>query len=106
MLIQDMLTDIGCEIAGLASRFNAAIEKAKSLRFDVAILDINLNGDRTFPIADALVKRGLPFIFATGYGAGGLPTPLQETPVLHKPFERRDLERALRSALKRGSKCL
>lgn len=99
MLLQDTLADMGCEVIGVASRFNDAIEKAKSLSFDVAILDVNLNGAHTFPIAEMLAERGRAFVFATGYGAASLPASLHRAPVLQKPFHQRDLERALRAAL-------
>ena len=99
MLIEDVLLDMDCEVAGLASRLHDAMEKAKSLAFDVAILDVNLNGKETFPIAEVLLERGIPFVFATGYGTAVLPGPLQNVPVLHKPFQQRDLETALRTAL-------
>lgn len=99
MLLEDTLAEIGCEIAGLASRFNDAMKKAISLSFDVAILDVNLNGQQTFPIAEALNERGLPFVFATGYGSGSLPAQLQHAPVLQKPFHQYELERALGAAL-------
>jgi CheY-like chemotaxis protein len=99
MLIQDTLADIGCEVIGLASRFDDAIEKARSLLFDVAILDVNLNGRQTFPIAEVLSERGLAFVFSTGYGAMNLPQSLQKAPILQKPFQQRDLEQALQAAL-------
>lgn len=99
MLLEDTLDAIGCEVAGMASRFDEALRKAKTLAFDVAILDVNLNGQRTFPIADALVERGVGFVFATGYDAASLPPAFQSAPVLKKPFQQRDLERALRAAL-------
>jgi CheY-like chemotaxis protein len=99
MLLEDTLAEIGCEIAGTASRFDDAIEKAKSLSFDVAILDVNLNGRKTYPIAEVVGERGLPFVFATGYGLDSLPPLLQKNPVLKKPFQQQDLERALRAAL-------
>jgi DNA-binding response OmpR family regulator len=99
MLLQDMLADIGCEVIGSASRFNDAIEKAKSLTFDLAILDVNLNGQRTFPIADVLADRGVSFLFATGYGAGSLPATYDKAAILQKPFQLRELERAMRAAL-------
>ena len=75
------------------------MDKATSLAFDVAILDVNLSGEKTFPIAEALAERGVPFVFSTGSGAGGLPAPLQKTPILQKPFQMRDLERALSAVL-------
>jgi CheY-like chemotaxis protein len=99
MFIQDTLEDIGCEVASVASRFNEALEKARTLAFDVAILDVNLDGEQTFPIAEALVARGMPFVFATGYSATSLPAALQRAPILQKPFRQSDLERALRAAL-------
>ena len=100
MLLEDILADIGCEIAGMAFRFADALEKARSLSFDVAIVDVNLNGQHTFPIADVLSQRGLAFVFSTGYGAATIPPALQHAPVLQKPYQQPDLERALRAALR------
>jgi len=99
MLMEDILVDIGCEVIGTASRFDEAIEKLKSLAFDIVILDVNLNGRPTFSIADSLAEQGVAFVIATGYGATSLPEPLQSVPFLQKPFRQRDLERALRAAL-------
>jgi CheY-like chemotaxis protein len=99
MLLQDMLEELHCEVISLASRFQDALDKANTLSFEVAILDVNLNGQRTFPIAEALMARGLPFIFATGYGAAAVPESFRAAPVLQKPFRIADLERAVRSAL-------
>lgn len=98
MLIEDTLVGLGCEVVGSASRFDEAVEKARSLSFDVAVLDVNLRGRQTLPIAQALAERGVPFLFATGYGEASLPEPLRKVPVLQKPFHLRDLERALRAA--------
>jgi len=99
MFIQDTLADIGCEVIGDASRFDDAMNKARSLSFDVAILDVNLNGQETFSIAHTLVERGLAFMFATGYGANNVPPEFETAPVLQKPFQQKDLEQALRAAL-------
>ncbi len=99
MLLQDMVVDIGCVVAGAASRIADATEKARSLAFDIAILDVNLNGERTFPVAEVLAERGVGFVFATGYGTASLPAPFAGRPVLQKPFQQQDLERALRAAL-------
>src|SRR5215475_9246363 len=57
MLLQDMLEDIGCVVVGSASRLQEALDQARSLAFDVAILDVNLEGERTFPIAEVLMER-------------------------------------------------
>lgn len=99
MLIQDILAEVGCEVVGVAARFDDALEKAEALAVDVAILDVNLNGRDTFAIAGALTRRGIAFIFATGYEATHLPEPLRKMPILQKPFRREDLERAIRAAL-------
>jgi CheY-like chemotaxis protein len=101
ILIQDTLVDMGCEVIGTASRFNEAVAKAETLSFDVAILDVNLNGQQTFPVAEVLAKRRVPFIFATGYGAAALPEEFRTVPTLPKPFQRRDLAQALAAALSR-----
>ena len=99
MLIRDTLEDMGCEVVATAARFDDAFQKATSLPFDVALLDVNLNGETSYPIAQALAERGRAFVFATGYGLSNVPESLHNAPVLQKPFMRRDLERALRAAL-------
>jgi CheY-like chemotaxis protein len=95
MLLEDTLAEFGCTVVGVASRVNEAVSKVSSLAFDVVILDVNLNGDRSDPVAEALAMRGIPYLFVTGYGAGGVPEPFQDAPILAKPFHRSELERAL-----------
>jgi CheY-like chemotaxis protein len=99
MLLQDFLEDMGCEVAGIASRLKEALEKIDALAFDVAILDVNLNGQQTLPVAQALLARGRAIVFATGYAATSVPPELRGVPILQKPFQQQDLERALRAAL-------
>ena len=99
MLLQDFLEDLGCEVAGIASRLKEALEKIDALTFDVAILDVNLNGQQTLPVAQALLERGRAIVFATGYAATSVPPELRAVPILQKPFQQQDLERALRAAL-------
>ncbi len=99
MLIEDTLADMGCVVVGLASRFDDGLSKAQTMAFDIAILDVNLAGERSFGIADVLKTRKLPFVFATGYGTMSIPQPLRDVPILQKPFARADLEQALRLAL-------
>lgn len=100
MLIEDALADLGCEIAGVASRFDDAITMAGALAFDLAVLDVNLDGLRTFPIAETIRSRGIPFVFATGYGATSVPDHLKSVPVLQKPFAAGELAQALSTALR------
>ena len=99
MLIEDTLADIGCSVAATASRLDEAMDKAASLDFDLAILDVNLNGVQAYPLAEALAKKGILLVFATGYGAAGIPNELRHVPLLAKPFQQRDLESALANAL-------
>jgi len=99
MLIEDLLSAIGCEVVGTASRFNETLQKVKSVAFDVAILDVDLNGENTVPIAEEFARCGIRFVFATGGAPTVLPNSLQKVPVLKKPFQQEDLARALRTAL-------
>ena len=97
MNIEDMLLDLGHEVAGLASRLEPALSLAREAAFDLAVLDVNLAGKASFPVAAALAKRGIPFLFATGYGAQGITEEFRQAPVLQKPFRARELDAALRA---------
>jgi CheY-like chemotaxis protein len=95
MLIEDMLTDLGCTVVGPAARLDEAIELARGSDLDCAVLDVNLGGQPIFPLADLLRERGKPFAFATGYGDAGIRDVDKGTPVLQKPFREGDLARVL-----------
>lgn len=100
MLIEDALVDMGCVVVAQASRLEEGLTKARALAFDAAILDVNLAGERSFGIAEVLRGRGLPFVFATGYGCTSIPEPLRNVPILQKPFSSAELRRALLAALR------
>jgi len=100
MLLEDMLGELGYAVAAEATRVEEALEAAKTAEFDLAILDVNLNGEPVSPVADALVARGTPFVFATGYGEQALPEPYRDRPTLKKPFQLDGLKQMLQSALK------
>lgn len=100
MLIEDFLADMGCAVAGIASRLDDALSSVSALDFDVAILDVNLNGLQSYPVAQVLQEKGIPFVMATGYGAAGLPQAFRNIPTLGKPFQQWQLERALRAAVR------
>ena len=97
MLLEDMLGELGYTIAAEAARIEEALEATKNADFDLAILDANLNGQPASPVADALVTRGTPFVFATGYGS--VPEPYRGRPMLTKPFQIDRLKQMLQSAL-------
>ena len=95
MLIEDMLTDLGCTVVGPAARLDEAMELASKGGIDCAVLDVNLGGQPIFPLADYLRAKGAPFAFATGYGDAGLRDVDRGSPVLQKPFREGDLARVL-----------
>jgi CheY-like chemotaxis protein len=95
MDMQDMLADLGCEAVVAASTNEQAIALIDAQHFDAALLDLNLNGIRSYPVADALAARGVPFAFATGYGGHGLRDGDRERPLLLKPFDITSLETML-----------
>lgn len=95
MLIEDMIDSMGFDHVATANRLEQGIELARALDFDAAILDVNLAGARSFPIADLLKERGIPFIFATGYGRDGIVDHHGDVQVLGKPLRMQDLQDAL-----------
>lgn len=100
MLIEDMLGDLGCTVVGPAARLDEALALAENAELDCAVLDVNLGGQSTFPVADLLRAKGAPFAFATGYGDAGLREVDRASPVLQKPFREVDLARVLQGLAK------
>jgi CheY-like chemotaxis protein len=97
--LEDMLLELGCSVIGPALRLGPALEFAATEPLDGAVLDINLGDDRSFPVAEILSRRAVPFLFATGYGGLGLEPPFDHAPVLSKPYCLSALEEALRQLL-------
>jgi len=95
MLLEDMLADLGYEVSAAVGTLDEASALAAGGDFTAAILDVNLDGQEIFPVADILAKRGLPFVFVTGYGERGLPEPYRDHPALQKPFQVEQLKSAL-----------
>jgi CheY-like chemotaxis protein len=102
MLVEDMLEDLGHALVRVATRLEEAVAAAEIESVDLAILDLNLGGTLTYPAADVLAERGIPFIFATGYGSGGLKEAYSAQPTLQKPFTADALGQAIRQALGGG----
>jgi CheY-like chemotaxis protein len=97
LALQDTLADLGCDVVGTAARLQPALDLARGLTFDIAVLDIDIGGARIDPVALAIAARGLPIVFLTGYGRKGAPRQI-DAPVLQKPCEPVELEQALRNA--------
>jgi CheY-like chemotaxis protein len=95
MLLEDMLTDIGYTIAAAVGTIAEASKVAASEKFDLAILDVNVDGTEIYPVADILMERQVPFVFVTGYGERSLPEPYRNRPTLQKPFQADDLKKKL-----------
>ena len=99
MMVADMLEELGYSVAAEAGEINEAMKLAQSTEFDLAILDVNVNGKVISPVADLIRARNLPFIFATGYGSSGLPEEYRDRPALQKPFQIETLARVIDNAL-------
>lgn len=101
MMIEDMLEDLGHKVIATSGRMPDASKLVSDSIADLAILDVNLNGEETYPLADSLAARQIPFIFATGYGASGIKPEWSGVPVLQKPFQSRELAQAINLAIQR-----
>ena len=98
-LLQDMLADLGCEVVGPAARVDQALAIIEAEAIDAVLLDLNLNGQMSYPVADALVARGVPFVFSTGYAQNRLLNGYRTFPVLQKPFHGSEVGDALAKLL-------
>ena len=98
MCLEDILETLGCETVGPAGRLAEGLALAEREDIGAAILDINLAGERSTPIAAALVRRGIPVAFASGYGA--VPEGFEMLPLIEKPYREADIDAALKGLLK------
>jgi len=101
MMVEDMLGDLGCEIVGPFARLDAALDymKGDNLALDVALLDVNLGSERSFPLAEILKQHGVPIVFTTGYDEAGVPAEWRDRPALRKPFMMAEMAAILGRAL-------
>jgi CheY-like chemotaxis protein len=101
MMIEDLLEAFGCvvvDVAGTLAR-GLVIARDEQLRLDGAILDINLGGEKVYPIAACLRARNVPFVFSSGYGLSGVEAAFADVPTLAKPYQPEDLENILVDAI-------
>jgi CheY-like chemotaxis protein len=95
MLLEDMLSELGHQVVATIGNIEQATDMVGKASIDLAILDVNLNGHHTYCLAETLTSRGIPFLFATGYGSSGLRSEWRQANVLQKPFTERELARAI-----------
>jgi CheY-like chemotaxis protein len=99
MLLEDMLDELGYGVVAAVGTISEASQIARSGDFNAAILDVNLDGQEIYPVADILTQRALPFVFVTGYGERSLPEPYRGRPALQKPFQAEQLKNTLAGLL-------
>jgi len=102
MMVTDMLADLGHSIAGESGEIEEALRLAETADFDLAILDVNVNGRTIEPVAKIVERRKRPLLFSTGYSVDALPENFRSRPALQKPFRIDTLQHAIDAALKAG----
>ena len=102
--IEDALCDLGCQSVGAAVNLDQALALINAEAFDAALVDVNLDGIKSYPIADALAARGVPFAFSTGYSGQSLDAGYRDRPILGKPYREADLVAMLTRLLNPSSK--
>lgn len=86
MMIEMMLGDLGCETIVSASTVDTALTAVAQANYDIAMLDMNLRGEDSHRIADALDARGVPYMFCTGNAGGDRRDNVKARPIMQKPF--------------------
>jgi CheY-like chemotaxis protein len=102
MALEDMLADLGCTSIAIAGSLEKALRLIATRTFDLATLDVNLSGERSYPAANALIEAKVPFAFSTGYGEYGVDEGYGNHPVLNKPFSGAQLIKVLTALLVDG----
>lgn len=97
-MVADMLEELGAVVVGPAGTLDKGLELAREAEIDAAVLDVNLRGERVDPVAEVLAKRGIGFVFATGYGAAPAGR-WADTRTIDKPYAVDKLAELLRSVM-------
>ncbi len=97
-MVEDMLTSIGISVIGPATTILSALELVEKEIIDAAVLDVNVRGQTVEPVAERLMAKGVPILFATGYSHVELP-PGANTAIIDKPYTLENLIRGLTRAL-------
>jgi CheY-like chemotaxis protein len=99
LMVEDFLQGFGCQIVGVAGSTTDALQMIRSAAIDVAVIDLNLQGETAYPLAGALTAAHVPFVFATGINANQIADAYSHVPVVGKPFEEGELRGALLEAI-------
>jgi DNA-binding response OmpR family regulator len=100
MMVAEMLEELGHRVAAETGEINQAIRLAQNTEFDLAILDVNVQGSLITPVAELITTLNRPIIFATGYGPASIPEEFRSHPSLEKPFLIEKLARTIDSTLR------
>ena len=95
MLIEDLLADEGCTVVGPFNTVGDALQAAIHVDVDLAVLDVNLRGEKVYPVAEALDHRGIPFVLLSGYGEEAIPQDRPSWRACSKPFDAKALLKLL-----------
>jgi CheY-like chemotaxis protein len=95
MMLENIIEDMGASVVGPAASVAEALQLIEAGRFNGALLDVNLRGQRVDAVADALAAKGIPFVFTTGHDIEGIPPAFRHRPMLSKPFRDADITEAL-----------
>jgi CheY-like chemotaxis protein len=100
---QLILQELGVETVEVAATWDRAVEQAKNGHFDIALLDVNINGQLSFPIARTVVERGIPVVFASGYDLRDRVLAECDGICVTKPYTSERLKEALSAALAKAA---
>jgi CheY-like chemotaxis protein len=101
MTAEDMLEELGCVTIASVATLTEALAAVERGGFDFALLDVNLNGAESLPVAALLKQAGIPFVFTTGYGAIVRGEAYEDSPLVTKPYRTKDIAAAIAMALGR-----
>lgn len=95
----DVLEELGCQVVGPAPNMASARELIDGEKFDAALVDIHIRGERVFPLCEVLEAKHVPFILTSGYADWGMPEKWEDRPRLQKPYTQEEVEQALNALL-------
>jgi CheY-like chemotaxis protein len=97
--VAEVLRDAGCKVVGPVGTLSEALAAVNRNSFDGAVIDVNLHGEKAFPIMEALERAALPFVIVTGYGRDQLPRRFRHHTLIAKPFSQDEFLEGLAAAL-------